>query len=90
MVDAEIPFDTSSRGWQNVDPVYRVGGRGGPLTFAKRMAKSASTSVVILVKLQKATITAAGAHIYTVKNNCNWTEGVMVVTISIDLAGCDL
>jgi hypothetical protein len=50
-----------------------------PLTFAKRMAKSTSTSVVISVKLQKATITAAGAHVHTVKNNCNWTKGVTVV-----------
>ncbi|KIJ91034.1 hypothetical protein K443DRAFT_686315, partial [Laccaria amethystina LaAM-08-1] len=50
-----------------------------PLTFAKRMAKSASMSVVISVKLQEATITGASAHVHAVKNNRNWTEGVTVV-----------
>jgi hypothetical protein len=49
------------------------------LTFAKKMAKSASTSVVISVKLQKAMVMAAGAHVHAVKNNHNWTEGVTVV-----------
>ncbi|KIJ90659.1 hypothetical protein K443DRAFT_686615, partial [Laccaria amethystina LaAM-08-1] len=46
----------------------------------RRRQEGASTSVVISVKLQKATIlTAAGAHIHVVQNDRNWTEGVMVV-----------
>ncbi|KIJ99812.1 hypothetical protein K443DRAFT_679702, partial [Laccaria amethystina LaAM-08-1] len=41
----------------------------------RRRQEGASTSVVISVKLQKATIlTAAGAHIHAVQNDRNWRE----------------
>jgi oxalate decarboxylase/phosphoglucose isomerase-like protein (cupin superfamily) len=42
----------------------------------RRRQEGASTSIVIPVKLQKETIlTAAGAHIHAVQNDCNWYQG---------------